>query len=275
MGFSDKCFRHAVCFEAERAYRNVIGRSLRFNNFIPLCFRSKFPEKFLKNVDGYEKWTDGLIGNDRSREKFRENLYGKSFYFNATLAQKYFPCIKLGHFPSVELYDGITCYSETTESLIPQILEGCFPSHIDANWVDPNCLYHTPDSIYAEISNTNASYLLEEKVEESTMNSHSSDWKTERMNALLSSNRLRHHRIVKGFFKHSSHSPANSFDIMTAKLNKDQNNLEFLAKLFIEISIKLRNKIQKNSPTNTVTDFNVGDRKNRALIIGGEVLNLH
>ncbi|KAL3830796.1 hypothetical protein ACJIZ3_019598 [Penstemon smallii] len=196
MGFSDKCLRHAVCFEAERAYRNVIGRSLRFNNFIPLCFRSKhkFPEKFLKDVDGYEKESvligysglDGLIGNERSREKFRENLNGKSFDFNATLAQKHFPCIKLGHFPSVELYDGITCYSETTESLIPQIMEGCFPSRIDANWVDPNYLYHTPDSICAEISDTNASYLLEEKDEESTMNSQSSDWKTERMDALQS-----------------------------------------------------------------------------------------
>ncbi|KAK4484164.1 hypothetical protein RD792_011385 [Penstemon davidsonii] len=194
MGFSDKCLRHAVSFEAERAYRNVIGRSLRFNNFIPLCFRSKhkFSEKFLKDVDGYEKESvligysglDGLIGNERSREKFRENLNGKSFDFNATLAQKHFPSITLGYFPSVELYDGTTCYSETTESLVPQILEGCFPSRIDANWVDPNCLYHTPDSLHAEISNTNASYLLDEKVEESTMNPQSSDWKTEIMDAL-------------------------------------------------------------------------------------------
>ncbi|KAL8463617.1 hypothetical protein ACS0TY_034321 [Phlomoides rotata] len=177
MGISDKCFRHAVNFEVERACRNIIGRTLRFNNFLApnnftSYFRSKhkFPEKLLKGVDGYEKESvlmgysgfDDLIGNNRSREKFRENLKVHNINFDPTLACKQFPSISLGSFPSVELYDGPTYYPQDTESLVPQIIEECIPSRIDANWVD---------------------YILEEKIDKSTMYSESSDWNAEPRNA--------------------------------------------------------------------------------------------
>lgn len=127
---------------------------------------------------------DDLIGNDRSREKFRENFKVDNIDFDATLACKQFPSISLGCFPTVELYDGPACYSQTTESMVPQILEGCIPSHIDVNWVDPKLKYQNLHSLYAEVSNVNAHYILEEKFDTSTMYSQSLDWKTEPRNAL-------------------------------------------------------------------------------------------
>ncbi|KAL0424639.1 UNVERIFIED_CONTAM: ATP-dependent DNA helicaseRECG, chloroplastic [Sesamum radiatum] len=211
MGFSEKCLRHAVNFEAERAYRNIFGRRLRFCNFLSpnilsSGFRSKhkFPEKFLKGVDGYEKVSvseqskmldkesvfmgysglDELIGSSRSREKFIENLKGENFEFDAALACKQFPSITLGCFPTVELYDGPACYSQITESLVPQILGGSIPSHIDANWVDTKCLYQNLQSLYSEMPNMNAPYILEEKVDDCFIHSQSPDQKMETRNAL-------------------------------------------------------------------------------------------
>ncbi|KAL0430254.1 UNVERIFIED_CONTAM: ATP-dependent DNA helicaseRECG, chloroplastic [Sesamum radiatum] len=198
-GFSEKCLRHAVNFEAERAYRNIFGRRLRFCNFLSpniltSGFRSKhkFPEKLLKGVDGYEKESvfmgysglDELIGNSRSREKFIENLKGENFEFDAALACKQFPSITFGCFPTVELYDGPPCYSQITESLVPQILEGSIPSHIDANWVDPKCLYQNLQPLYSEMSNMNAPFILEEKVDKCFIHSQSPDWKMETRSAL-------------------------------------------------------------------------------------------
>ncbi|KAK6134147.1 hypothetical protein DH2020_032097 [Rehmannia glutinosa] len=159
MGFSEKCLRHVVNLEAERAYRNFFGRSLRFSNFLPpnvltACFRSKhkFPGKLLKGVDGYEKESvlmgydglDDLIGNDRSREKLCENLKVENIDFDATLACKRFPSITL------------------------------------------ECMYKNLHSLYAEISNMDAPYILEEKIEKSTTYSQSPDRNTEPRNALQS-----------------------------------------------------------------------------------------
>ncbi|KAL0463478.1 UNVERIFIED_CONTAM: ATP-dependent DNA helicaseRECG, chloroplastic [Sesamum latifolium] len=90
-----------------------------------------------------------------------------------------FHCLRL--LPTVELYDGPPCYSQITESLVPQILEGSIPSNIDANWVDPKCLYQNLQSLYSEMSNMNAPYILEEKVD---IHSQSPDWKMETRNAL-------------------------------------------------------------------------------------------
>ncbi|PIN25982.1 DNA helicase [Handroanthus impetiginosus] len=198
MGFSEKCLRHAVNLKAERACRNIFGGSPRFSTSFPpsiliACFRSKhkFSEKLLKGVDGHEKESvlmsysglDDLIGNDRSREKFRENLKVGSTNFDATLACKRFPSITLGSFPTVDLYDGPASYSQTTETLVPQIPEGCIPSQTDATWVDPELMYQNLLSLYAEISDTNAPYIVEEKFDKSTMY-HSPDQKKEERNAL-------------------------------------------------------------------------------------------
>lgn len=198
MGFSDKCLRHAVNFEADRACRNIFGRCLRFSYFhgpnnLTSGFRSKhkFPEKLVKGVDGFEKESvligynglDELIGNDRFREKFMQNFKVGSAEFDATLTCKQFPSISLGCFPTVELYDGPTYYTQTTDSLEPQVLEGFIPSHIDANWLDPNCIYKNLDTSYAEVSNINADHILEEDVDSSTTYSQSLDCKTELRNS--------------------------------------------------------------------------------------------
>ncbi|KAL1531935.1 DNA helicase [Salvia divinorum] len=186
MGFSDKCLRHAVNFEAERAGRSIFGRCLRFNNFLApnnftSCFRSKhkFPEKLLKGLDGFEKESvfigynglDGLIGNNISREKFRETFKVGSAEFDATLTCKKFPSISLGCFPTVELYDGPAYDTQATESVVPQVLERCIPSHIDANLLDPNFIYQNLETLYAEVSNTNRNQIVEDDFKKSTADS--------------------------------------------------------------------------------------------------------
>ncbi|KAL2546194.1 DEAD/DEAH box RNA helicase family protein [Forsythia ovata] len=194
MGFSEKCLRRAISFEAERGYRNIFGRSRRYNNFLPskiltLCFRTKpnFPGKMLEGVAGYEKESvlmgynslDDLFDNARAREKLRENIE-----FDVSLACKQFPSITLGYFPTVELYDGTTHCSGSREPLAPENLKGYLPSPVDANWADPNCMYGPTDTLYAEISNINSSYLLEEKFKESPMYSRSPSLETEAGNDL-------------------------------------------------------------------------------------------
>lgn len=199
MGFSDKCLRHAVNFEAERSCSSIFGRCLRFSNFLASsnltsCFRSKhkFPEKLLKGVDGFEKESvligyhgpDGLIGNGRSKEKFRGNFKVGSAEFDAPLTCKQFPSISLGCFPTVELYDGPAYYTQTTESLVPQVLEGCIPARIDANLSDPNSIFPNLDTLCAEVSNMDVHHILEDDFDKSTTYSQSFDCKTEHINAL-------------------------------------------------------------------------------------------
>ncbi|KAL8035027.1 hypothetical protein ABFX02_12G070400 [Erythranthe guttata] len=196
MGFSEKCLRHAVNLEAERAYRSIFCRSLRFSNFLPpniltSCVRSKhkFSGKLLNGVDGYEKESvligcsglDEFIGN---RERFHENIKAQNIDFDATLACKQFSSITLGCFPTVDLYDGPAMYSQTTEPLVPEILEGCIPSRLDANWVDPKSLFQNLDSFYTETSNVTDPYVLEEESDKSAIYSEPPDRKTEARNSL-------------------------------------------------------------------------------------------
>lgn len=82
----------------------------------------------------------------------------------------------------MELYDGPAYSTQTTESLVPPFLEGCIPSRIDANLLDPNCISQNLDRLYAEVSNTNH-HLLEDDFAESTTHSPSLDCKTEPVNA--------------------------------------------------------------------------------------------
>ncbi|XP_042033793.1 ATP-dependent DNA helicase homolog RECG, chloroplastic-like [Salvia splendens] len=194
MGLSDKCLRHAVNFEAERAGRSIFGRCLRFNNLLApnnltSCFRSKhkFPEKLLKSLDGSEKESVfigynglvGLIGNNISREKFRETLKAGSAEFDVTLTCKKFPSISLGCFPTVELYDGPAYDTQATESLVPQVHEGCIPSHIDANLLDPNFIYQNLEMLYAEVSNINRNQIVEDDFSKSTADSQPLDHETQ------------------------------------------------------------------------------------------------
>ncbi|KZV57888.1 DEAD/DEAH box RNA helicase family protein isoform 1 [Dorcoceras hygrometricum] len=133
---------------------------------------------------GY-KALDDLIANENFHEKFLDNLRGDKFGFDPTMVYKQFPCITVGYFPTVDLYDGTSGYSETKESEVPQIPGGCIPSCVDENWVGPNCMGQASNSLYEEILKTNAPpYSLEEKFDESTLYSQSPYRKTDTRNGL-------------------------------------------------------------------------------------------
>lgn len=84
----------------------------------------------------------------------------------------------------MDLYDGPAYNTQTTESVVPQVLEGCIPSRIDANFLDPNFINQNLDKLYAEVSNMNMDHNLEDDVNKSTRSSLSLDCKTEPANAL-------------------------------------------------------------------------------------------
>lgn len=83
----------------------------------------------------------------------------------------------------MELYDGPAYSTQTTESLVPPVLEGCIPSRIDANLLDPNCISQNLDRLYEEVSNTNMHHILEDNFDESTT-PQSLDCKEDPVNAL-------------------------------------------------------------------------------------------
>ena len=122
---------------------------------------------------------DGLIGNNISREKFRETLKAGSAEFDVTLTCKKFPSISLGYFPTVELYDGPAYDTQASESLVPQVHEGCIPSHIDANLLDPNFIYQNLETLYAEVLNINRNHIVEDDFSKSTADSQPLDHETE------------------------------------------------------------------------------------------------
>lgn len=132
---------------------------------------------------GY-KALDDLIANECFHEKFLENLKGHNYCFDPTLVHKQFPSLTVGYFPTVELYDGAPCSSDTKGSEVPQIPEGSSPSCVDANWVGPNCVAQAPSSLYVDILNINAPYSLEEKFDESTLYSQSPNRKAKTRNGL-------------------------------------------------------------------------------------------
>lgn len=196
MGFSNRCLRHAVNFEADKACTSIIGRNLRFCNFFsPSNFtprfrlKHKFPEKLLKGVDDYEKESvlmgytglSHLLGNYKFRGKFRKNVRIENVDFDATKICKRFPSVTLGYFPTVELYDGPACHYQTTELLVPQVLEGSIPSCIDANLIDLKN-YQNTNSSHSEISDMSSPCVLEEDVDQSTVYPQLPGWKKETIN---------------------------------------------------------------------------------------------
>lgn len=84
----------------------------------------------------------------------------------------------------MELYDGPAYSTQTTEPLVPPVLEGCIPSRIDANLLDPNCISQNLDRLYAEVSNTNMHHIPEDDYNKSTTHSQSPLSKTEPINSL-------------------------------------------------------------------------------------------
>ncbi|XP_051122239.1 ATP-dependent DNA helicase homolog RECG, chloroplastic isoform X2 [Andrographis paniculata] len=151
MGFGDKCLWR-VNFDADKVFRSITGRNPRFCNFLPsniiissVRSRHKFSEKLLKGLDGNKKESvlmgysclADLIGN----HKFKEKLLEGNVNSDSTLICKRFPSITLGCFPTVELYNGPTCYSQTTELLEPQVLEDVSSTCVRNDVVDKPTMY--------------------------------------------------------------------------------------------------------------------------------------
>ncbi|BFG17200.1 hypothetical protein CerSpe_034740 [Prunus speciosa] len=137
--FSGNGLRSAIAFEAEKGYRNALGRKMRFSNFVfskisKLYFRSKhtFVKDVLKEVDsygiasisdrskllnkvsvlmGYDS-LHNLIVNERAEKQ--SGMYVKDAVdeFDVSMACRRFPSIILSSSPRVELYDGTTSFTE-------------------------------------------------------------------------------------------------------------------------------------------------------------------
>ncbi|TQD75533.1 hypothetical protein C1H46_038929 [Malus baccata] len=137
--FSGNGLRSAIAFEAEKGYRNALGRKMRFSNFLfstvsRLCSRSKHSlaknileevgsygiasisdrSKLLNKVSvlvGYDS-LDDLVENERAERQSGMHVRDVTDEFDVSLVCARFPSIMLGSSPRVELYDGTTSFSE-------------------------------------------------------------------------------------------------------------------------------------------------------------------
>ncbi|KAK8526259.1 hypothetical protein V6N12_020737 [Hibiscus sabdariffa] len=189
MCFTGQSLRSAIVFEAERGYRNALGRKMRFNNFLfdkvsKICFRSKhkFPEKLLEEVHNYDTASisdrstllnkvsvlmgynglHDLFENERPDEQPDRNLKDATDDFDLSLVCKRFPSITLGSSPPVELYDEATSSSRIRALLAAQ---GFLSNSMDEKWVGPNDLSETWPSFYQPLSETGSSVVAEESAD--------------------------------------------------------------------------------------------------------------
>ncbi|KAL0000198.1 hypothetical protein SO802_019800 [Lithocarpus litseifolius] len=154
-----KGLRSAIVFEAERGYRNALGRKMRFNKFVlskisKLCSRQKHElaghllaelaririsdrSKYLEKVSAmmdYDSLHDS-IDNGSAKKQTGMNLKNAMDEVDVSLACKRFPSIILGRSPKVELYNETAHCSEMSKPLAAQNCEGFVPNLIDAEWV--------------------------------------------------------------------------------------------------------------------------------------------
>ncbi|XVF02841.1 hypothetical protein REPUB_Repub04eG0209200 [Reevesia pubescens] len=186
--FSGQGLRSAIVCEAERGYRNALGRKMRFNNFLldkvsKICSRSKhnFPEKLLEEVHSYDTASisdrskllnkisvlmgynglHDLIENERPDEQTEKNIKDAADDY-LSLARKRFPSITLGSSPPVELYDETPGSSQIRGLLEAQRF---FSNSVDEKLVDPNGLCETWPSLYQPLSEAGSSLEVEESAE--------------------------------------------------------------------------------------------------------------
>ncbi|GAV76149.1 DEAD domain-containing protein/Helicase_C domain-containing protein [Cephalotus follicularis] len=170
-----KRLRGAIIFEAERGYRNALGRTMRISK---ICSRSKhkFTEKLLEEVDGYDTTCisdrlklytkvaalmgydslQNLIENEASEKRSGLNLKDAMDYFDVSLARQKFPSIIVGSSPPVKLYDDTTHFPETRSILVAQGHEAFHPNF------DPDSLGKALPSLYADLSIVNSNAVREE-----------------------------------------------------------------------------------------------------------------
>ncbi|XP_030949876.1 ATP-dependent DNA helicase homolog RECG, chloroplastic isoform X1 [Quercus lobata] len=154
-----KGLRSAIVFEAERGYRNALGRKMRFNKFVlskisKLCSRQKHElaghllaelaririadrSKYLEKVSAmmdYDSLHDS-IDNGSAKKQTGMNHKDAMDEVDVSLACKRFPSIILGRSPKVELYNETAHCSEMSNPLAAQNCEGFVPNLVDAEWV--------------------------------------------------------------------------------------------------------------------------------------------
>ncbi|XP_074328704.1 ATP-dependent DNA helicase homolog RECG1, chloroplastic/mitochondrial isoform X1 [Apium graveolens] len=204
VSFSEKCLRSAIIFEAERGYTNVLGRKMRFNNFLfskvsKLCSRSKhkFAESLLKEVGSYERAsiTDRskllnkvsiLMGygdlNDLFENESASTISGmnkKDAAGDFNFARKRFPSIILGQSPKVKLYDENTYIPERIDLLAGQICKDFSPTAVSTMWANPDSFYEawpsmaSTHNLESPSSNNEDNYKLSASLDSQTVETNS------------------------------------------------------------------------------------------------------
>ncbi|GLT31294.1 hypothetical protein SLA2020_060400 [Shorea laevis] len=200
MCFGGKGLGNAIVLEGERRYRNVLGRKMRFNNFLlskvsKICSRSKHTltkklleevrmydtasasdrSKLLKKVSvlmGYDS-LDDLIENEISDKQTGSNLKDTRDDFDLSLARKRFPSIIVGSSPPVELYDETISGSEIRSSLASQRFSSNF---MDGKWVvNQNDMCEAWSSLYPSVPHASPPIEVEENADCSNKSSYLSE----------------------------------------------------------------------------------------------------
>ncbi|XP_058091753.1 ATP-dependent DNA helicase homolog RECG, chloroplastic isoform X9 [Magnolia sinica] len=185
MNFNEKYLTSAICFEAERGYRNAFGRNMRFSNFLQsnllkLCSRSyhKSAQRLLEEVNGYgtASMSDRskllnkvsvLMGYCNVQDliehvkagRVSDDLEGDVDDVDISLARRRFPSIILGSSSLVQLYDDNACQPDQMGLLLAENCGGFLLSSIGENWVEPDKLSEAWSLLDAPQSNLKSSSL--------------------------------------------------------------------------------------------------------------------
>ncbi|OVA01765.1 Helicase [Macleaya cordata] len=186
--FNEKNLKSAISFEAERGYRNAVGRNMRFNNFLrlkltKLCSQSnhKVAQKLLEEVNGYGtasisdrskllnkvsvlmgyRSVQDLLEDERAQTQSGSDLKDVMDDFDFSLAHRRFASIILGSSSPIELYDEIECPSKGRNLLLAQRCEG-LPNSVGGKLLDIEKLGETWPSLGPPISDEKSSSLEEE-----------------------------------------------------------------------------------------------------------------
>lgn len=150
-------------FQAARGYRHVLGIKMRFNGLL-LCNISKHfstsKYKLTQNVfhivNSYgtsrldRRKLFSKVSATMYQDEFNELFDEEKHEFDASLVRKQFPSIILGQSRPVELYDGISDTSETSNIFTAEIYSEVHHNSIGTKEVDQDMLFDSGDSIANE-----------------------------------------------------------------------------------------------------------------------------
>lgn len=113
-----------------------------------------------------------LIGNGKGEKKSEMNLKDALDDLDISLICRRFPSITLGSAPQVDLYDGITSYSEMASILATENFEQYFSDSLEARW-EQNTLSEAWPSLYVNHSSVTSSILRKEDSYPCSLSPHS------------------------------------------------------------------------------------------------------